>query len=98
VAGALPWQGGTDLGLKLTSGVWGRIALTEMVVHGWDLATATGQPFDPLKPTLRACLEYFTEFLPKLPARARVPWSAAVPVPPEAPLLDRVVGMAGRKP
>jgi uncharacterized protein (TIGR03086 family) len=40
------WQGTTDVGIELTNEVWGRIALTEMVVHGWDLATATGQPFE----------------------------------------------------
>ncbi|WP_405779129.1 TIGR03086 family metal-binding protein [Streptomyces sp. NBC_01378] len=92
------WQGSTDLGLELANEVWGRIALTEMVVHGWDLATATGQPFDVPEPTLRGCLEYLTEFLPKLPAPARSPWGTAVPVSPDAPLLDRVIGMAGRKP
>jgi hypothetical protein len=26
--------------------MWGKIALTELVVHGWDIAKATGQPFD----------------------------------------------------
>jgi uncharacterized protein (TIGR03086 family) len=49
------WQGTTDVGVTLTNEVWGRIALTEMVVHGWDLATATDQPFDLPEPTLRAC-------------------------------------------
>ena len=59
-----------------------------MVVHGWDLATATGQPFELPEPTLQAVWECLTEFLPTLP----------VPVPPDASLLDRIVGTAGRKP
>ena len=66
-----------------------------MVVHGWDLATATGQPFELPEPTLQAVWEYLTEFLPE-PVRAS--WGAAVPVPPDASLLDRIVGMGGRKP
>jgi len=92
------WQGTTDLGVTLTNEVWGQIALTEMVVHGWDLATATDQPFDLPEPTLRACWEYVSEFLPNLPAPVRASWGPAVPVPPDAPLPDRIVGMSGRKP
>jgi uncharacterized protein (TIGR03086 family) len=92
------WQGTTDVGIELTNEVWGRIALTEMVVHGWDLATATGQPFELPEPTLQAVWEYLTEFLPTLPDPVRASWGAAVPVPPDASLLDRIVGMAGRKP
>ena len=45
-----------------------------------------------------ACWEDVSEFLPNLPAAARAPWGPAVPVPPDAPLLDRIVGMSGRKP
>ena len=53
------WLGSTDSGgLELTNELWGRIALTEMVVHGWDLAAATGQPFDPPEETLRSCLRH----------------------------------------
>jgi len=48
------WQGSTDVGIELTNEVWGRIALTEMVVHGWDPATATGQPFELPEGTLQA--------------------------------------------
>jgi hypothetical protein len=47
------WQGTTDLGVTLTNEVWGRIALTEMVVHGWDLATATDQPCAHCRPPSR---------------------------------------------
>ncbi len=92
------WQGSTDVGIELANEVWGRIALTEMVLHGWDLATATGQPFELPEPTLQAVGEYLTEVLPGLPEPVRAAWGTPVPVPPEASLLDRVVGLAGRKP
>jgi hypothetical protein len=48
-----------------------------MVVHGWDLATATGQPFELPEPTLQAVWEYLTEFLPTLPEPVRACWGAA---------------------
>jgi uncharacterized protein (TIGR03086 family) len=38
------WQGTTGTpGLELPNQLWGMIALTELVVHGWDLAVATGR-------------------------------------------------------
>ena len=38
------WQGRTDFGggLDFSNEEWGKIALTEVVVHGWDLSKATG--------------------------------------------------------
>jgi hypothetical protein len=32
------WEGSADPGVELPNATWGRIALTEVVVHGWDLA------------------------------------------------------------
>lgn len=92
------WQGSTDAGggLELANEVWGRIALTEVVVHGWDLATATGQPFDVPEQTLRACLAHVTEFVPNAPVPEL--WGPAVAVPPDAPLLERIVATTGRTP
>jgi uncharacterized protein (TIGR03086 family) len=83
---------------ELTAATVFTMALVDNLVHGWDLATATGQPFDLPEPTLQAVWEYLTEFLPTLPEPVRASWGAAVPVPPDASLLDRIVGMAGRKP
>ena len=40
------WQGMTQAGGQdLPGAMAGRIALDELVVHGWDIAQATGQPF-----------------------------------------------------
>ena len=41
------WEGMTQAGGKeLPGAMAGRIALDELVVHGWDIAQATGQRFD----------------------------------------------------
>lgn len=91
------WQDSSNLGeLAMPNQVWGRIALTEIVVHGWDLATVTGQPFELPEPTLRACFEHVEGFLPEAPIPSL--WGPPVPVPADAPLLDRIVGLTGRTP
>ncbi|WP_092529317.1 TIGR03086 family metal-binding protein [Amycolatopsis arida] len=91
------WRGtATGAGLELPTELWGRIALTEMVVHGWDLARATGQPFDLPEETLRACLDHVSGFVTEAPLPEL--WNPPVEVPADAPLLDRVVGLAGRTP
>ncbi|MFD0689849.1 TIGR03086 family metal-binding protein [Actinomadura fibrosa] len=91
------WQGTTDAGgTELPNERWGRIALTEMVVHGWDLATAIDRPFALPDETLRACLDHVAEFVPKAPVPSI--WGPAVDVPQDAPLLDRILGITGRTP
>lgn len=91
------WQGSTSAaGVKLTNELWGKIALTEMVVHGWDIAKATGQPFELPEDTLRACLDHVAEFVPNAPVDGL--WGPPVQVPTDAPLLNRVVATTGRTP
>lgn len=91
------WLGSASIpGLELPNELWGKIALTEMVVHGWDLAKATGQPFDLPVETLRACLDHVAEFVPNAPIPEL--WGPPVEVPADAPLLDRVVAITGRTP
>ncbi len=91
------WQGTTRAtDLDLSNELWGKIALTEVVVHGWDIAQATDQPFDLPEETLRACLDHVAEFVPNAPVEDL--WGPAVEIPTDAPLLDRVVAITGRAP
>ena len=91
------WQGSHDPGgLELPNEVWAKIALTEVVVHGWDIAVATGRPLDVPEPTLRACFDHVAEFVPKAPLPEL--WGPAMDVPDDAPLIDRIVAITGRKP
>ncbi|GAB2766817.1 TIGR03086 family metal-binding protein [Amycolatopsis magusensis] len=90
-------EGVTEVsGLELPDRTWGGIALTEVVVHGWDLAQATGQPFELPAETLRACFEHVAEFVPKAPVPEL--WGPPVAVPGDAALLDRIVAITGRVP
>ena len=96
-ADPVAWQGGGGVpGSDLSNETWGKITLTELVVHGWDLARATGQPFDLPVPTLRACLDHVAVFVPNAPVPTL--WRPPVVVAPDAPLLDRIVAITGRRP
>ncbi|MCG8915798.1 maleylpyruvate isomerase family mycothiol-dependent enzyme [Actinokineospora sp. PR83] len=92
------WEGETEgpVGLVLPNAVWGRIVLTEVVVHGWDLATATGNGLALPEDALRHCYEHVVRFVPEAPLPEL--WGPPVAVPPDAPLLDRILGITGRTP
>ncbi|CAM5435000.1 hypothetical protein GCM10010329_52570 [Streptomyces spiroverticillatus] len=92
------WEGTADagVGLELPRAVWGRIALTELVVHGWDLAQATGRPFDLPEDTLHACFDHVSTFMDGAPVEGL--WGPPVEVAQDAPLLHRLLGATGRKP
>ncbi|WP_107653685.1 TIGR03086 family metal-binding protein [Nocardia suismassiliense] len=92
------WQGATELraGLELPNELWGKIALTEMVVHGWDLAVATGRPFALPTATLQACFDHVADFVPNAPLPEL--WGPAVETSDNAPLIDRTVAITGRNP
>ncbi|MEB3372355.1 TIGR03086 family metal-binding protein [Saccharopolyspora mangrovi] len=91
------WAGETAVaGVHLRNELWGNIALTEVVVHGWDLARATGRPFDLPDGTLRACLAHVRVFVPSAPLPEL--WGAPVSVVDDAPLVDQIVAVTGRVP
>ena len=73
------------------------VALDEVVVHGWDLARATGQPYAPDDSVVLAALGFASGFEPPTEAGAG-PFGPPVPVPSSAPALDRLAGATGRDP
>jgi uncharacterized protein (TIGR03086 family) len=91
------WQGSANVpGSDLSNEMWGKITLTELIVHGWDIARATGQSFDLPEHTLQACLDQVATFVPNAPVPAL--WGPPVDVAPGATLLDRIVAITGRAP
>lgn len=83
-------------GIDLPGAVAGAVALDELVVHGWDLARATGQAYAPDEASLRVAQGLLT---PQEGDDSRdSPFGPPVPVPDDAPFLDRVIGLSGRDP
>ena len=70
--------------------------LSDIAVHGWDIARATGQPADFDPEVGEAALEWARQNLkPQFRGQA---FGAEVPVAPDAPLYDRLAGFFGRDP
>ena len=77
----------------------GMVALDELVLHGWDLAKATGQPFRCDPASTAAVLEFTAASArPENAAGREDLFGPVVPVPVDAPALDRALGFAGRDP
>jgi uncharacterized protein (TIGR03086 family) len=91
------WQGMTRAGgVDFPGEVGGLIALTEVVIHGWDVARATGQPYDIDAATADAVLPHVTAIAAEGPTEGL--FGPAVPVADDAPVLDRIVALSGRDP
>ena len=84
-------------GVEMPAADVAAVTLDELVLHGWDLARATGQPYEPgpARTSRRSCRS----------SRRSVPeqgvpglFGPAVPVPDDAPAFDRALGLSGRDP
>lgn len=91
------WTGMTAAGgVDLPGEVAGLVALDELVVHGWDLARATGQAFDPGVEATGAVHGFLQEF--RADGAPSEIFGPEIAVPDSAPLLDRAIGLSGRDP
>ncbi|MGI5485635.1 TIGR03086 family metal-binding protein [Microtetraspora malaysiensis] len=82
------------MGLPMTA--LGHMYLVDMVVHGWDLARATGQEYEPDPEAVSRAL-HFTDQMVEM-GRQRGIFGPPVAVPDDAPLFDRLLGVIGRDP
>jgi uncharacterized protein (TIGR03086 family) len=90
------WTGMTGAGgVDLPGEVAGIVALDELIIHGWDLARATGQPADYDGPELPAVFEMVKQFRA---GGIEGLFGPEVTVADDAPVLDRILGLAGRDP
>ena len=94
------WTGMTRIaGDDSPAAVVGLVLADELAVHGWDVARATGQAYACEPDILAAALRFLQMFAsPDAPAGPEVAFGPARILLEEAPLLDRVVGLAGRDP
>lgn len=93
------WTGMTQAGgLDLPGELAGVIALDEVVIHGWDVAAASGQPFNCAPELLEAVHGFAHGSATQHPEGTPGLFGPPVPVPDDAPLLHRVLGLTGRDP
>jgi uncharacterized protein (TIGR03086 family) len=86
-------------GIEMPGEVAVVVALEELVIHGWDVARASGQSFDCDEPTLEVVRSFVAQFAGPDQAELRgEAYAAPVAVPKAAPFLDRVIGLSGRDP
>src|SRR6266566_9809816 len=93
------WMGMTQAGgLDLPAAVAGVVALNEVIVHGWDIAVASGQAFECEPQLLEAAYEFVQSSVARNPHGSPGLFGPPVPVRDDAPLLDRLIGLTGRDP
>ncbi|WP_448628712.1 TIGR03086 family metal-binding protein [Geodermatophilus sp. URMC 64] len=71
------------------------LRIVETLVHGWDLARATGRPAPFPDPLVEPELAFSRDLLGRLP-EGRQPFAASQEAPDDAPAIDRLAALLGR--
>ncbi|MGW2930607.1 TIGR03086 family metal-binding protein [Streptomyces sp. NPDC001156] len=91
------WEGEVDLGMaKMPAAELAAMIVKEMAVHGWDVATATGQEFRVSDGAGRLVLEVVETHGDLY--RQYDGFADPVPVPDDAPVFERALAASGRDP
>ncbi len=81
---------------SVTGAVAVHLRVTELLVHGWDLAQATGRPIAFPEDLAERALRFSQSALTKLPP-GRAPFAPPAPVPDDAAAIDRLAACLGRQ-
>ena len=93
------WAGMTTAGGQdLPGELAGVIALDEVVIHGWDIAAASGQSYSSEPELLEAVYGFVEPTATQSPEGTPGLFGPSIPVEEDAPLLERVLGLTGRDP
>jgi uncharacterized protein (TIGR03086 family) len=93
------WTGMTMAGgIDLPGELAGIIVLDELVVHGWDVARASGQDFDQDRDSVEAVYGFVKQFSSAGEEAREGMFGPEIAVADDAPLLDRLLGLTGRDP
>lgn len=97
------WEDDALLAATVTA-PWGRVPghaaiwgyLNETLVHGWDLAAATGQPAEADPALAESALAVARRAIPESPRGGHVPFGAVVEPAEEAGPTERLANWSGR--
>lgn len=85
-------------GVELPGAVWRLVALNELLVHGWDLARASGQQYSSDPEAVTAAIEFMGQGADDPSRKEGAAFGPVVAVPDDGPAIDRAVGLSGRDP
>ncbi|HEU5083406.1 MAG TPA: TIGR03086 family metal-binding protein [Acidimicrobiales bacterium] len=94
------WEGMTQAGgIDMPGEIAGLVALDEVIAHGWDLARATGQPFEADEDHVAACIATMgPQPGEERPVGTDVAFGRPVAAAPDAAPVDRLAAVLGRDP
>lgn len=94
------WEGMTEAGgVDMSGEEAGHVAINELVVHGWDLARASGQPYDAGTDEIDTCLAFVAPAVEQSGGKGiKGLFGPRVEIPDDAPALDRLIALTGRAP
>lgn len=93
------WTGMTLAGgLEMPAEVAGHVAINEVLVHGWDIAVATGHDYASAPDLVDAASEFVAPTVAQNPVGSPGLFGPPVAVPEDAMPLDKLIGLTGRDP
>jgi uncharacterized protein (TIGR03086 family) len=80
---------------EVSGDTFARFVVLDGLVHGWDMATATGQSYEPPDALVAEATAFGAEALP--PLRDGVTFADATEVPASATPIEKLAALTGRK-